>query len=322
MSFGDHLEELRRCLLRGLIGVAVAIVVALFFAKDLLAFIMQPLLIVLHSLGQPPSVIALSPPEGFLVYLKVGFLSGLIVSMPWLLYQVWSFVAAGLYGHEQRFAKTFIPLTAVLFGTGVAFLYWVVLPVVLNFFVSFSSSLDMPELSPTWLQSHVLSMPEPSNPTLPEMEEQRMPMCAEDPPDPCIGAVWINTGARELRINTPDGLLVAALKPAALKTAVTSQFSLQFYISFVLSLALAFGLAFELPVIVVFLSLANIVRAAQMAKARKYVIFGIFVAAAMFTPPDVISQILLAVPMIALFEGGLLVARVLEVRRRDATSST
>ena len=78
MSFGDHLDELRRCLLRGLTGVGIAIVIALFFATDLLAFILQPLLVVLRSHGQRPEVQALSPPETFIVYLKISFLSGLI----------------------------------------------------------------------------------------------------------------------------------------------------------------------------------------------------------------------------------------------------
>ncbi len=119
---------------------------------------------------------------------------------------------------------------------------------------------------------------------------------------------------------TDQGLLMTPLESAKSTGAVTSQFSLQFYISFVLSLALAFGLAFELPVVVVFLSLTGIVSAAQMGKARRYVIFGIVVAAAVFTPPDVISQILLAIPMMALFEGGLLAARLLE-RGRTAESA-
>ena len=322
MSFGDHLDELRRCLLRGLGGVAVAIIIALFFATDLMAFILQPLFVVLRSHGQRPEVLALSPPETFIVYLKISFLSGLIVAMPWLLYQMWSFVASGLYRREQRFVRMFIPLTAILFATGVAFLFGVVLPIVLNFFVSFSKRVDVPDLSPSWVQSFVLAVPDDATPTTrPAMESQSVPLRADDPPDPDPGAIWVNTAARELRVKTTDGLLVTPLRPAAAQTAVTSQFSVQFYISFVLSLALAFGLAFELPVVVVFLSLADIVRPAQMARARKYVIFGIFVAAAIFTPPDVISQVLLAVPMITLFEGGLLVARVLEVRRRDDSSN-
>jgi sec-independent protein translocase protein TatC len=105
-------------------------------------------------------------------------------------------------------------------------------------------------------------------------------------------------------------------------TTVRSEFALQFYISFVLGLALAFGIAFELPVAVVFLALTRIVPARGMAKARRYAIFGIFVATALLTPPDIISQILLAVPMIALFEGGLLAARIIERRRRPEESDS
>lgn len=325
MTFGDHLEELRRCLLRALLGVAVAVVVALFFATDLLSFILHPLLVVLRSNGQCPEVMALSPPETFLVYLKIGFLSGLIVAMPWLLYQMWAFVAAGLYQKEQKFAMMFVPLTAVLFAAGVAFLFWVVLPIVLNFFIGFSKHVSIPELSPSWLQKVILTDADSaptSQPTTtqPAITGLNVPSSSYDPPDPKPGMVWINTTVRQLRMMTDQGVLMTPLKPADSTTAVTSHFSLQFYISFVLSLALAFGLAFELPVVVVFLSLVGIVSAAEMAKLRRYVIFGIVAAAAVLTPPDVISQILLAVPMMLLFEGGLLAARVLEIRKKKETN--
>lgn len=321
MSFGDHLEELRSRLFRGLAGVLVAVIGALLCGKKLLAFILQPLLVVLQAHEQRPEVMALSPPETFLMYLKIGFLSGLIVAMPWLLYQLWAFVAAGLYQRERKFANMFVPLIIGLFAAGVAFLFWVVLPIVLNFFVTFSKSVDLPELSPTWLQKMVLAVPEPESTTQPTIEPQNVPLMTEDPSDPQPGAVWVNTTRKELRVMTERGLLMTPLRPATAKTAVTSQFSLQFYISFVLSLALAFGLAFELPVVVVFLSLVGIVRAAEMARLRKYVIFGIVVAAAVLTPPDVISQILLAIPMMVLFEGGLLVARALEVHKKGASET-
>ncbi|MFH0981652.1 MAG: twin-arginine translocase subunit TatC [Planctomycetota bacterium] len=320
MSFGDHLEELRRCLLRGLVGVVIAVAVALFFATDLLAFILKPLLVVLHAHGQRPEVMALSPPETFVVYLKIGFLTGLILAMPWLLYQLWVFVAAGLYRHEQKFARTFVPLIVGLFFVGVAFLYGVVLPIVLNFFITFSNSVRLPDLSPSWLQKLVVAVEELPPTTQPVMGSQSVSLLPDDPPQPGPGAVWVNTRLRELRVQTDQGLLVTPLKPAASATAITSQFSLQFYVSFVLSLAFAFGLAFELPMVVVFLSLVGIVTATQMAKARRYVIFGIVVAAAVLTPPDVLSMILLAIPMLFLFEGGLWTARLLEGRRKSGAA--
>ncbi len=322
MSFGDHLEELRRCLIRGLLGAALAIIVALYFAQDLLAFILRPLLVVLRNYGQRPEVMALSPPETFVVCLKIGFLGGLIVAMPWLLYQLWVFIAAGLYQREQKFVKLFVPLTTVLFAGGVAFLFWVALPIVLNFFIAYSNSVQLPELAPSWLQRYVLAVEKPpASTTQATLENQSLPLLSEDPPKPEPGAVWINTRARELRVMTEKGLLGTPLRPTAATTAVTSQFSLQFYVSFVLSLALAFGLAFELPLVVVFLSLTGIVRAAQMTKARRYVIFGITIAAAVLTPPDVLSMILLGIPMILLFEGGLLLARVLEGRPKAKATS-
>ena len=319
MSFGDHLEELRGCLIRSLFGAGLAIVLALFFAKDLMAFMLRPLLVVLHNHGQRPEVMALSPPEAFLEYMRIGFLSGLIIAMPWILYQVWMFVAAGLYQRERRYVRMFIPLIGGLFAVGVAFLYWVVLPLALNFFIAFSASVELPELTPSWLQTLVLDLRATPSTTQPADGTQTVPLLTDDPTQPAPGAVWVNVREQELRVMTGQGLLMTPLRAAKKTAAITSQFSLEFYISFVLSLALAFGVSFELPVVVVFLSLTGIVRTAQMVKARRYVIFGIVVAAAVLTPTaDILSLMLLAVPMFFLFEGGLLAARAMERGRKAA----
>ena len=147
----------------------------------------------------------------------------------------------------------------------------------------------------------------------------QVPLLSEDPAALSPGDVWVNTTTRRLMVNTSTGIMSIALEPGKMSPAMHSQFALDFYISFVLMLALAFGIAFETPVVVFFLAWTGIVTTAAMGRARRYVLFGTVIAAAMLTPPDVISQILLAGPMYLLFELGILVARIIERKPVDAS---
>ncbi len=319
MSFGDHLEELRACLIRALVGLGIATLISLVFAKGILGFIITPALVVLHAHGERPELLALSPAGPFLLYLKVGFLSGAIISTPWIVLQIWSFVSTGLYERERRFARPFMWISFLLFACGVSFMFYIVLPIVMNFFVTFSQGFELPDLELSWFQQVLLGQEErePIAGTVPT--DFHVPVVDVDPTNPDNGTIWVNSKDRSLYVQTPDGLLTANLKPATAARSISSQFGIQFFLSFVFSLALGFGLAFELPVVVVFVAITGIVSCASMAKSRKYVLFGIVVAAAVLTPPDVISQLLLAVPMYALFEAGLLVARSFEKKRDVAT---
>ncbi len=315
MPFGDHLEELRTCLIRALAGVTIGTVVSLIFAKRILGFILIPAILVLHAHGERPELQALSPQEPFILYLKVGFLSGLLISMPWVLYQVWTFVGTGLYEHERKFARRFAPVSVGLFVSGVAFMFFIVLPIVLNFFVTFSQSLDLPELELSWFNRMLLAQPEtPAAPDT-ELSEFTFPVLDDDPDDPPDGAVWINQQRRTFNARVPGQTLTTDLKPADRARSVSSHYGIQFFVSFVFALALGFGLAFELPVVVVFLAGSGLVSTAEMSKARRYIFFGIVIAASILTPPDVVSQMLLAVPMFFLFEAGLRVARTFEPER-------
>lgn len=315
MSFGDHLDELRSCMVRALVGVAVATGVSFVFAKDILQIIFQPLLVVQDAAGLRPELLALSPTAGFLAYLKIGFLSGLIVAMPWVLLQIWRFVATGLYQKERRFAKSFMPVTCGLFAIGVCFLYYIVLPVVLQFFIQFNMSFDLETLRPTAFQRLLLDPAEDAQASGALEHPVSIPIVLQDPLKPNDGDLWFNPTRRQLMLQTSDGLYATTLVPHNRRSAVRSQFAIDFYISFVLMLALAFGIAFELPVVVFFLAWSGIASTQVMAKARRYVLFGIVVLAAILTPPDVISQILLAMPMYLLFEIGLIAARRVEKRR-------
>jgi Tat protein translocase TatC len=320
MSFGDHLEELRSRSIKALIGVALATLVSLIFARRLLSLLLQPVLAVLHAYGQRAQVQALGPPDTFVIYLKVGLLCGLILAMPWVLYQIWLFVAAGLYRHERRFVRRFLPVSLGLFAAGVLFLYFIVLPIVLSFFVRFTESLPMPEVTPTtlqkWLIGHRATEPKPTTTTQPSMT---IPLRTGPPTDAPPGSMWIDVHTERLNVQTDRGVLGVPLEGRA---PISSRFGLNFYVSFILLLALAFGLAFELPVVVVFLVVARLVTTATLRKSRRYVIFVTVIVAAFLTPPDVLSQILLAIPMIFLFEGGLFVARIIERRQRAEDEST
>ena len=139
--------------------------------------------------------------------------------------------------------------------------------------------------------------------------------------DPETGDMWINSTTRRLIVQTKTGPLSTPMESGASSTTMASQFALDFYVSFVLMLALAFGIAFETPIVVYFLVRSGIVPRATMARSRRYVLLGTVIAAAMLTPPDVISQLLLAGPMYLLFELGLFVARVAE-RKADAQSES
>lgn len=311
MSFGDHLEELRHRLIQAVLGVALGGVACLLIGKQILAVIYAPLLVVQHANGITPTLTALSPTAGFSAYLKIAILAGLIVSMPWVLYQAWRFVATGLYAHERRFLKLLGPASVALFAIGVVFVYYVVLPVVLHFFVSFNKSFPVETLAPTAFQKLLLPESDDADArTTPSAPPLNVPVLRRDPEQPQNGDTWINESSRRLVTKTPGGLLSVALEPGAAPPAVRSQFAIDFYISFVLMLALAFGIAFETPIVVFFLAWSGLVSTLAMRQARRYVLLGSVVVSAILTPPDVISQMLLAGPMYLLFELGLLVARL------------
>jgi len=320
MSFGDHLEELRSRLIKALLGLVVTTVLSLVFARQVLAVLYQPLLVVLDMHGLPTSLQALGVSDVFTSYLRMALLTGLVVAVPWMLYQVWMFVAAGLYSHERRFVKLFGPVSLLLFGIGVVFTYYIVLPMCLNFFVIFNQGFTVPELNRSGLFRLMFKAepPPPAPDTSGDLAS--VPVLAKDPSDPAPGSMWVNQAERRLKVRTADGTLSMPLELRGASSAIRSEFSLQAYVSFVLSLALGFGIAFELPVAVVFLALTRIAPTRVLGRFRKHIIVFIVIAAGVLTPPDVLSQMLMAVPMVALFEGGLLAAKIVE-RRRPAEES-
>ncbi|MCP5470497.1 MAG: twin-arginine translocase subunit TatC [Sinobacteraceae bacterium] len=236
----SHLLELRDRVLRAFLAVLIAFLPCAFFANELFSLMAQPLI---AKLPQDSSLIATSVISPFMTPFKLSFFVGLFVAMPVVLYQVWAFVAPGLYRHEKRFAVPLLLSSVVLFYVGVAFAYFFVFPVMFEFFAQ----------------------------------------------------------------TTPSGV--------RMMTDISS------YMDFVLTIFLCFGIAFEVPVVVVLLVLTGIVQIEKLAAARGYVLIGMFVVAAILTPPDAISQTIMAVPMYLLYEGGLVMARLLNRSRRTAAAA-
>ncbi|MEY3465469.1 MAG: twin-arginine translocase subunit TatC [Steroidobacteraceae bacterium] len=233
----SHLLELRDRLLRAFIAVIVVFVPCAFFSNEIFTIVAQPLI---DQLPANSSLIATSVISPFMTPFKLAFFVALFVAIPYVLYQIWAFVAPGLYRHEKRFAVPLLVSSIVLFYVGVVFAYFFVFPVMFEFFAA----------------------------------------------------------------TTPKGV--------RMMTDINS------YLDFVLTMFFCFGLAFEVPVVVVLLVLTNLVQVEKLKESRGYVLIAIFVIAAILTPPDAVSQTIMAVPMYLLYEGGIIMARVMNgMRRKD-----
>ena len=326
MSFGEHLEELRSRLILLLLGAVVGLIVCFVFRGRIMGWLVAPLDVALASQGQPRQLVALQPAEPFIVVFKMCFICGLILSAPWGLWQIWAFVSAGLYQHERQFVRRIAPASIGLFFLGVVFLFYVVLPVVLNFLISIRSWVPEPRAErrtvARWLLPGVEGETATSQPTTRPAGEQTdlvgtLPLVTEDPADPESGRAWVNLRQKTLKVQIGDHTYETDLSRSTGGAFVQPGFALSYYISFVTHLAFGFGVGFQVPIVVVFLGTMGIVSVDRMSRARRYVIFGMVLIAALVTPPDVTSQLLLAGPMILLYEVGLLVTRIM-IRRRQS----
>ncbi|OHX21417.1 twin-arginine translocase subunit TatC [Chromobacterium sphagni] len=230
-----HLIELRTRLVRALLGIALVFFGLFHWSSDIYHLLAKPLL---DALPQGGSMIATEVTSTFFVPMKVTMLVAFLVSLPNTLYQVWAFVAPGLYSHEKKLVAPLVVASLLLFLLGMSFAYFLVFPVVFHF--------------------------------------------------------------------------MSAVTPAG----VSMMTDIDKYLSFVLGMFLAFGTTFEVPVIVILLTRMGVVTVAKLREARPYMIVGAFVVAAIVTPPDVLSQTMLAVPLWLLFEVGVLAATLMERKAR------
>jgi|CXWL01.1.fsa_nt_gi sec-independent protein translocase protein TatC len=313
MSFGDHLDELRSCLIRALVGVGLAATVALVFGKTVLAILFWPLFMVQRANGMQPRLQSLSPTDAFAAYFKMSLLAGLILSMPWVLHQAWRFVASGLYPRERQFATKLTWASSGLFAIGVLFLYFLVLPIILQFFITFNRDFEVGMGEPSSFYRSLLQVAD-APPVATGIESSlEIPILQGDPPANGPN-LYVDAPHDRLVVRSSDRVWSIPLEPGATAPAIYSEFAIDPYIGFVLQLGLAFGLAFETPMIVCFLAWTNLVSVSTMVAARRYILFGIVVVAAVLTPPDVLSQMLLALPMYLLFELGIRLAKARKPR--------
>ena len=226
-SFITHLIELRSRLLHSCIALLVVFLCLFPWAADLYTLLAQPLLAKLPKGGQ---MIATDVTTPFFVPLKVALMGAFLIALPYILYQIWRFVAPGLYAHEKRMMWPLIVASTMLFFCGMAFAYFLVFPIVFGFITA----------------------------------------------------------------SAPHGVAVMT--------------DIDKYLSFVLSMFVAFGLAFQVPVVVVVLVRIKMVTTARLREIRPYIIVGAFVAGAIFTPPDIVSQFMLALPLWLLYEMGIVAA--------------
>jgi sec-independent protein translocase protein TatC len=229
LPFTSHLEELRKRLITCFIAVGVGFVVSFGFKERLFNILVHPLI---NVMKEGETLIYTGLPEAFFTYLKVSFLSGLIVASPIILYQFWMFVAPGLYKTERRMMAPVVALSSLFFIGGALFGYFFVFPWGFKFFLAFATDTIRP---------------------LPSMRE---------------------------------------------------------YFGFSAKLLLAFGLVFELPLVLTFLAKLGIVSVDFLKKNRKYAILIIFTGAAILTPPDVITQVMMALPLMVLYEISIIGAKL------------
>lgn len=303
MSFGDHLEELRKRLMWAIGSIAPIFVVALCFGEQLLAFLIRPAQERLLAAGQPATMLQTNPIELLSAWLKVSFVATIVVGIPLILLQLWFFVAPGLYQHEQRFAKILLPFSVLLSVLGLAFLYYVMLPAMLTFLIHFGMDVG--------------KIPVKTGDAPPAMVLPNMPILDEDPPHPQPGDHWIYKPTWQLHVNVGTEEKPDIRESQLIHNAgVSQQYKISEYVGLIFTTSLAFIAGFQTPVVVLLLGWTGIVSRAAMAKKRRYAVFIAAAAAAILAPsPDPFSMIVLAIPLYLLYELGLFMLRVMPADR-------
>jgi sec-independent protein translocase protein TatC len=235
--FLSHLKELRDRLVISIIGLGAAFLVTYSFKEHIFKFLMRPFIQVMPAKS---SFIFVGITEAFVTYFKISIVAALFLAAPLILYEFWLFVAPGLYEKEKKYVYPFIIFGSICFLSGALFCYFVILPYLYKFFVSYSADFIIP-------------MPDLRN-----------------------------------------------------------------YMNLTLKMLVIFGVLFELPLLAFYLSKAGVITARLLSSKRRYAILGIFIIAAVITPPDVVSQILVAAPLWGLYEVSIIIARIFGKKERTS----
>ena len=239
-GFITHLAELRKRLIQSFVFLIIFFIGCYFFAEHLYGFLVEPYAKAVKDDGTQRRLIFTALQETFLTYLKVSFFAAFFVTCPFILMQIWKFIAPGLYKHEKIAIVPYLILTPVLFFLGGILVYYLIMPLAIKFFLSFESS-------------------------------------------------GLTTGL-----------------PIQLEAKVNE------YLSLIMKLIFAFGISFQLPVVLSLLARVGIVYSKFLKERRKYVVVIIFTVAALLTPPDPITQIGLAIPLLILYELSIISVNIIE----------
>jgi len=297
MSIGEHLEELRWRLILALGGFAIVLAVCLFFGTDVLSAFCAPLVNVLAKHDINPQVVTDEVGEGFMTFIEISVICATALASPWILYQLWQFVAAGLYPNERKYVTRYLPLSIGLLISGMVFVYFLVLPWTLEFFISFSTGI------PLHLRSQSSAMTQPA--TQPALQ---VPMLRGDPlpKDRTNGTLYFDQSQLRLKIIINGVPRVIAINSDLL---IAPEIKLSTYIDLVVGMLITFALSFQLPLVVLALERIGIIEVAVLKSARRYVYFGMSILAAAITPGDVVTAtVALIVPLCALYELGIWLA--------------
>lgn len=298
MSFLDHLDELRIRMIRIAWGLLVCFIGAYFFKEQIYRFLTEPLI---QAVPKGVELIYLDPTEAFFTYIKVSFLAAIVISAPWIFYQLWRFIAPGLYKRERRMAWPFVLSSSVLFIGGAIFCFMLVFPYAFQFLRSFETGQTaqdkaLMETDASTFRGYVHQQVEDQLSKaggakvvikLPQDERDSLIKKIEDD---ILEKALVLFASGELEKTTPGELTIKA------------QFTMRNYLSFVSTLLIAFGVIFEMPLVLIFMGRLGIVTSKALRKKRKYAILIMFVVGAFFTPPDPVTQCLMAVPLIMLYE--------------------
>lgn len=294
MPLGDHLEELRRRLLLSIVGFAVALGVCLVFGKEVLAIFCRPLLLVMQEYEVNPMLFMGNLSDGFMVYLKISMIGALVIASPWIVWQLWLFVAAGLYPNERKTVTRYVPLSLALLVGGELFVYFLVLPWTIQFFMAFSISIPLPDMGASVVA-----------PTTQATQFVQIPEVAGDPANAPVGGMWIDTTQQRLKMMIAPGKI--RVIPFGPENLVSPQILLTEYIDLVLGMLVVFGLSFQMPLVILALCVVGILEPDQLRGMRKFVYFIMAIVAAVITPGDVITaSVALTIPLCLLFELGIL----------------
>jgi len=245
LGFVSHLVELRKRLIHSIICLSVLFVICYFFSEYIYGFLVEPYAEAVKNDEFNRRLIFTALQETFLTYLKVSFFAAFFITSPFLLIQIWKFIAPGLYSHEKKAIMPYLIVTPILFLLGGMLVYYLIMPLAIKFFLSFES------------------------------------------------------------LGTNTNL------PIQLEAKVNE------YLSLVMKLIFAFGLSFQLPVVLSLLARVGMINSTFLKQRRKYVVVMIFAAAAILTPPDPITQIGLAIPLLILYELSIFSVSVIEKRQKE-----